>query len=614
MKNNRKIITTSIIGVVSLCIITLSLTYAYWQINKNQTGENVVNTACLEVTLEEEHDDILLEKTYPLEDSEGKSLTPYRFTVRNKCNDNASYAINLESMEQNSEGVSIAESNRLLPKYIKVDLNENGNSIITKLLEKTDITDPLLPNAYESHQLLSGNLKPLDVKNYELRLWLSYDADLDATNKKYVSKINVISTYLDSKNIPTASLELTLCKNTITASTTSSDNISTYEYNIDNKGWNKGNDIESFANQSLGSHTIKARVKNSKGIYSDEVEEQITINPPETIEIYGKEIPIATCENGLYKVEHDDIRYADNSWVTPEYRYAGVSYVDDSIDYVHNYVEFNNELWRIIGLVNVKTDFTVEQRLKIVRTDGIEGQNDFYTATSIGQPPFIFGESNDWTTSSLKNMLNGIYYESQNGECSADYADTCDFSNGPVKGLDDTAKSMIDSDVIWSINEVDESFDIEHLNFGTTHRWYEYERAETSSEKPYEWTKENDETYHNGVGLINPSDYGYATSGGTIGRDCIDSPIYNWYHNGETECIDNDWLKPIDKEDEYYEIWTMIPSSEDIIFTIFSDGEVYKQNNYYNCAVWPVVYLNEGVTITDGDGSFTNPFKLSVEN
>ncbi len=37
---------------------------------------------------------------------------------------------------------------------------------------------------------------------------------------------------------------------------------------------------------------------------------------------------------------------------------------------------FNNEIWRIIGLVNVKTNNGIEQRLKIIRNN-IEGQKDF---------------------------------------------------------------------------------------------------------------------------------------------------------------------------------------------------------------------------------------------
>ena len=48
--NKKKIIIYSILGVVTLLIVTLTITYAYWILTKQQKGENVVNTACLNIT------------------------------------------------------------------------------------------------------------------------------------------------------------------------------------------------------------------------------------------------------------------------------------------------------------------------------------------------------------------------------------------------------------------------------------------------------------------------------------------------------------------------------------------------------------------------------------
>ncbi len=56
-------------------------------------------------------------------------------------------------------------------------------------------------------------------------------------------------------------------------------------------------------------------------------------------------------------------------WNKTEYRYAGIN--------PNNYVTFNNEIWRIIGLVNVKTENGIEQRVKIVRADGVKEQKTF---------------------------------------------------------------------------------------------------------------------------------------------------------------------------------------------------------------------------------------------
>ena len=75
-----------------------------------------------------------------------------------------------------------------------------------------------------------------------------------------------------------------------------------------------------------------------------------------------KNLPIVSNGNGLYEVGHAEaeITYTEdievqNRLKQTEYRYAGQN--------PDNYVKFNNELWRIIGLVNTPEG----QRVKIDR-------------------------------------------------------------------------------------------------------------------------------------------------------------------------------------------------------------------------------------------------------
>ena len=127
-------------------------------------------------------------------------------------------------------------------------------------------------------------------------------------------------------------------------------------------------------------------------------------------------MPLVTNGKGLYRVSHSNINGTtnDEGFNKDEYRYAGTN--------PNNYVEFNNEIWRIIGLVYVKTENGVEQRLKIIRFGGLLGQKNFgnhswdHKLTSIGSSLSDNG-SNDWTDSELKDMLNGIYCESSSGDC-----------------------------------------------------------------------------------------------------------------------------------------------------------------------------------------------------
>ena len=55
---NKKIVYT-IIGIVSILLVALALTYAYWLLTKEQTGENVISSACLDIEITGEKNDIL---------------------------------------------------------------------------------------------------------------------------------------------------------------------------------------------------------------------------------------------------------------------------------------------------------------------------------------------------------------------------------------------------------------------------------------------------------------------------------------------------------------------------------------------------------------------------
>ena len=566
--------------------------------------------------IESEADDISLDKTYPILDSEGRKLKPYKFSVHNKCSDMATYQINLESLSK------VLEANRLNPDYLKVKLNEVGQEGIEKVLGETSPTDTTIENTYEAHKLMDGYLEANETKDFELRIWMHEKVTVenaDSMNKEFRSKITVTSTYIHEYDVPpTSTLALSVCENTITATATATPykdkSISKYEYQIDEENWQDGSETQEFTDQSIGEHTIKLRVTDNKGATS-EVEQTVNIGPPEMVEIAGKQIPITTCKNGLYKVEHNDLEELDKAWNKTEYRFAGVNYTSSSTPYVHNYVEFNNEIWRIIGLVNVKVGDNVEQRVKIVRTDGVKEQKTFGNY-AWDRPS---GYSNNWTTSKLKDMLNGIYYESGTGECytgnngSTVSENTCDFNTGTdlPKGLDDIARSMIDKEVIWNIGGSKPYDNV------TVKMFYERERGTStgsSNTYPAEWSSTTDvgEKY-NGIGLIYPSDYGYATNGGSIGREtCFAKELYNWDStsgNYKSECGGTDWLKPTSI------LWTLSPRSSNYrsAFYVGSSGSV-SYNNYvhYALGVWLVGYLTKNVKIISGEGTMDSPYQLQL--
>ena len=228
---------------------------------------------------------------------------------------------------------------------------------------------------------------------------------------------------------------------------------------------------------------------------------------------------------------------------------------DNNLRYIgadpDNYVSFNNELWRIIGVMNNIEDGTgnKEIRLKIIRNESI----GTYSWDNKGE----YGE-NDWSNSAIQQVLNsGAYWNRTNGECpyGQNGATTpCDFSES---GLTEEAKSMI-SDAVWKLGGSSTYDDV------TASMFYERERGtDVYSGRPTEWIGQ--------IGLMYPSDYGYATGGGNVGREsCLNVELYEWHHN--EQCYNDDWLY-----NELYQRTLMPYSNGTGIFDIYGNGRVYNK-------------------------------------
>ncbi len=282
--------------------------------------------------------------------------------------------------------------------------------------------------------------------------------------------------------------------------------------------------------------------------------------------------------------------------------YDGTS--DNNLRYIganpNNYVSFNDELWRIIGVFNNIDNGTgnKETRLKIIRNEPIGKYSWDNKASGTGSSTSSYG-SNDWRDSALQQVLNsGAYYNRTSGECPNGQngaTTSCDFSN---IGLTETAKAMI-SNAKWNLGG---TANYTSSSNGLTSHFYGYERGTTVySGRPTEWIGQ--------IGLMYPSDYGYATSGGSsVNRaSCLAKELYSW--NSVSDCYNNDWLYSGAFQ------WTLTPHSDISygVFNVYSSGNVnVNRANNTNSAVSPALYLSSNVKISGGDGSVSSPFELSL--
>ena len=121
-KNNSRTYILMILGVIGTILLVVGVTYAYWILTREQTGENVVNTACLKISFTGEND-INLPKAYPMTNEQLdkflSTATPYHFTIQNECNELATATINLESL-------NAGEEKQLEDQYINAILYETN--------------------------------------------------------------------------------------------------------------------------------------------------------------------------------------------------------------------------------------------------------------------------------------------------------------------------------------------------------------------------------------------------------------------------------------------------------------------------------------------------------
>ena len=138
---------------------------------------------------------------------------------------------------------------------------------------------------------------------------------------------------------------------------------------------------------------------------------------------------------------------------------------------------------------------------------------------------------------------------------------------------------------------------------GLASHFYSYERgtAVYNSSRSTNWIGK--------VGLIYPSDYGYATSGGNSRNraSCMAKELYSWDDSSYSDCKNNDWLLNTSQDQ-----WTMSPRAvdSDHVFHVDSAGVVYDRYAFDTLAGRPVVHLKSTIKVISGSGTTSSPYIL----
>ena len=280
----------------------------------------------------------------------------------------------------------------------------------------------------------------------------------------------------------------------------------------------------------------------------------------------------------------------------------------------NNYVSFNNELWRIIGVFG--------NNVKLIRSEKIGNLSWDSSESSVNNGWGV----NEWSQSDLKNYLNTMYYGGTSVTCynaKNKQTTTC-----PTNKLNTESKTLIDY-YTWKTGAIDLT-DTTIVNNETlalnTVPFYKAERGSVNGKicnggdycndtvtRKTEWTGY--------IGLPYPTDYAYASSESDCetnmfaGYDATASSFGEAIAN--MTCKKNNWMHHGTTTDREDATWFMSPDANPVrasyVWDVFGVGNTdYSSNAADPLSAFPTIYLKSNILIESGTGTSSNPYILKA--
>ena len=269
-------------------------------------------------------------------------------------------------------------------------------------------------------------------------------------------------------------------------------------------------------------------------------------------------------------------------------RYAGAT--------PNNYISFNNELWRIIGIFNVYNNDTerYEKLVKIIRNESLGEYSWDSSASSINSGYGI----NEWSQADLMTELNTDYldtnktsgttywYNGRSNEKSGSY----DYSKNIKSGYIDKIAS-----VRWNLGGYSDYQ-------SSVTKYYVAERGTTHITNPNDGIARTN-VWNGKIALMYPSDYGYASTD-NICRNSLDSSKLNLNY---AACEKNNYLFSNGKKNQY--LLSSDSSGSTFVFLVYN-GNVGVASAGVIYPIYPSLYLKLDIQITEGSGTNTAPYVI----
>ena len=309
--------------------------------------------------------------------------------------------------------------------------------------------------------------------------------------------------------------------------------------------------------------------------------------------------------SGLYTITHpaDSALQIGATEDITEYRYRGAS--------PKNYVIFNGETWRIIGVFPTD-DGTgkIENRIKLIKDQSI-GEYKWDDATTA----YNYSKQDNLMLLQYNNKSKVEYLEKdKNYNVIMVAASVKGYNNWArpaslntylnktyLNALSTTSQNMIGDTKYYLGGGGNNS------NFNSSVDFYSYERKIKNTKSNEFYYDKNPNSWVGRLGLMYVSDYGYAS-------DNCETKALNDYNNSNDLriCNNTNWLFNLKKLEATI---TQYSNTSTSIHYIADNGTVVStyQASLAQTVVRPTLYLKSEVRIIDGDGTSTNPYILSSD-
>ncbi len=583
MKNKKKILI--IVGVLLLISLVTAYTYSFFTYNKTSTNSKLV-VGDIYMHYNEDSEGINLEN--PLYNS----TQHFEFSITGKNTHTKNSILYNIGLVKGDVPSGKTEVNRIQDKFLKFRLVEvkNGEEVVLK--DNLTIEDINGNSIYSNY--ISNNTNTEISHTYRLFAWFDNnivvgntersDYSFDEWNNLFASiKVNVNGAYTEAENF----VEKVKAR-----------------YNVDTKQDGLVA-VNTSGNLAANGDTIREYRYSGIGNYCTYTDGTNDYN----LSISGTTCPTSACLMSGAVINGDSDAFvleggtcADGGGTTLSLKNGQTTPTDSGL---RNYVTFNNEMWRIVGIFNEENaSGVVEERIKLVKdmplsidtevgttiTKNGVTYNTFGSTTGTKYKYFYWnnpdanytGNKNDWTKAGSQYYLNETYY---NNLSNNNLIEEMKYYLGNVTTDSSGFLSETNAEVYTQErgSVVCDSSVTEFSQNSSCNIWYG-----------------NQATWNGKIALLYPSDFGYA------------SDVANWSNDYQTGYSNGLGLTNWMFNNEMFGTWFLSPSSldPDHASVVLYGGNLGGFGASNGAALRPVLSLNSQTMIISGTGSYEDPYQL----